>query len=118
MSPGSYNSTYFGLPASGGSATIQVEGLKESSSVGDQSISGGFGNLRAEVRFTILKGDLKLYFQGGNTEVKEVDEGFSDRTVLPTKGTFDARLSIDLGILPQFALAHPANRGGPRSRRF
>ena len=53
MSPGSYDSTYFGLPATGGSATIQVEGLKESASVGDQSISGGFGGLRAEVRFTV-----------------------------------------------------------------
>ena len=55
MSPGTYDSTYFGLPASGGSATIQVEGLKESSSVGDQSINGGFGGLRAEVKWTVIE---------------------------------------------------------------
>jgi len=56
LSPGSLSSSSLGVPDSGGSATLYVEGLKGSQTVGDQSMRGSWNGLSAEVMWTISSG--------------------------------------------------------------
>jgi hypothetical protein len=96
MSPGTYDSTYFGLPATGGSATITVEGLQESQSVGDQSVNGGFGNLRAEVKWTVMSGDFQIVVDG--RETAEIDELKQEKTILGSPATDKENDQITLNV--------------------
>ena len=58
LHPGTYTATQLGIPNTGGSATFYIEGLKESIGLGDKSISGTFGSLRATVKITVGRANL------------------------------------------------------------
>ena len=110
MAPGTYDSTYFGLPATGGSATVYVEGLKESSTVGDQSVSGGFGNLKAEVRFTVdreidadVDSNNNNKLQSPERSLSEDSDENSDSDEKPGKIVLATTLDSNGNGVPDFA---------------
>ncbi len=58
LHPGSYFATQLGIPETGGSTTFYLEGMSESVQLGDKSITGTFGGLRATVKITVGGTDL------------------------------------------------------------
>jgi hypothetical protein len=92
LSPGSFSGTSLGIAASGGTASFIVEGLQGSSAPGDQIVTVAQGDLRAEVRFTVLKGDFNISVNGVTTSDDE--ETDQTKTVLKTFGTDIVRLTV------------------------
>jgi len=106
LNPGSFSGTALSIAASGGSASFFVEGLQGSTAPGDQIVTVSQGNLRAEVRFTVLKGNLRLLING--TETTEADESKPEESILGTPETDkagEAMFNID-PLLPSFASGH------------
>ncbi|MCE3019026.1 MAG: hypothetical protein LW870_24565, partial [Pirellula sp.] len=90
------SSTSLGVPASGGSATLYVEGLKGSQTVGDQSMRGSWNGLSAEVKWTVLAGDFQVVVD--SNETSEADEFKNDKTILGSPATEKENDRINLNV--------------------